>query len=872
MLGVRSAKTAVSNKTSTRNIGVRRSTNTHVKDSSKDHTGVISAKDPKGLAEVPSASLQFSSKRRKPSASDSQNLVDEMIKPTKSIEVPPQPPFGYPEDDADDWSVPVTVKYLITQMEMPDYENRFKKAEIDGRKLISMDEEHQCGVEIDHKLHALKIATHAQSLRQRVLEKAFIDKPISTADWQASHIAAWLYYDKKCADTAVLVLRSQLNGARLLQSKNGREVITRIKGLEMPDIDEATVAFDELLNRVALDSVSSKPTDELPPGHKLKATGSLAPTGAMAAMSKEEGVAETDAGSAASNVAARKGKKNKSVTAIQLRREQEQAEKDAEFLRQNPIASSIPAHPLDGATVVDFAEIDPSLETKSILSGSKKKISSPSSITQSRAWSSTSKPFSDPDGLLFPIIEETSRVEDSEQFVDKGKVDHGLNGDDSDRLSINPANVTPAAAAAAATASASASASASATVPPAVVVGDTYSRSGDRAEFLERIAHLRKVVEDHSQIMSQLRRDAVELKRENLAAHEQQKQLLKESSASRVLIDSLVQDRNAALRELEGVVRAYEEQISREQSSVYHGLISTTYDTEQTLKENSTIVQHYLENSQTLSTFAVPPAVPESYRSALQPAPGVDSSAGVGGEAQTHATGLAPPQPHTAITASPGRAIHGANQETLLRGLAGALEHSNLNDKVKGKDKDKDKDKGKHVDFNDDDDEDSDLEDEIDRRLRAQIAQSSPGRDGKKNHPEAHQQASPLPIPLNQEDPVSLAKQRLVNSLNHAAALNGPVGANTTTSGMDDAVDLVGMVGRSADEACTLWQEITTKYRLPRSNTVENVADNKLLLHHIAVMWVRLGRADNRRCSQSSIPERYGGAFLSSRWKYMRVL
>jgi hypothetical protein len=100
------------------------------------------------------------------------------------------------------------------------------------------------------------------------------------------------------------------------------------------------------------------------------------------------------------------------------------------------------------------------------------------------------------------------------------------------------------------------------------------------------------------------------LKQENLMIKHQQKQLLQEGHHSQELIQSLVNDRNAALTELEKIVALYDQHALREESDVANELRAVALDTQRAKEENKALHASREQQKQSMLT-SVPPFIPK---------------------------------------------------------------------------------------------------------------------------------------------------------------------------------------------------------------------------------------------------------------------
>jgi hypothetical protein len=75
-----------------------------------------------------------------------------------------------------------------------------------------MDESRIPPVDDVSSLHTAKLLAHAKKLRDAVLERAFIQRPLQPDHWDTYHVAAWLQVKHECYESALCVLQKQLTG------------------------------------------------------------------------------------------------------------------------------------------------------------------------------------------------------------------------------------------------------------------------------------------------------------------------------------------------------------------------------------------------------------------------------------------------------------------------------------------------------------------------------------------------------------------------------------------------------------------------------------------------------------------------------------
>jgi hypothetical protein len=504
-----------------------------------------------------------------------QKFVDEKLKVANTVAIGAPPEFPNDEADANSWSISVVSKFLKSKLELPQYVDNFKRHEVDGNKLISLDEDQfESKLEIPNKLHALKLASHAQILRGLVLEKAMIEKPKRVLDWNPTHLAAWLFYEKNCPLSSTQALRGKINTYKLKDMKPA-EFLKPIAGLEGEEREAATKALEELIAKAEAEfaeeeAKATKPT-ALPP-QDTDAHGEVEEHGEVIVKPK-------------------KGKKAK--TAIQKRREKELADAAADKL--------VFEDSDEGEAERDGAGAGAGALPNSTNSAYKGKAAQPPSGAYSSAMAAVLE------GVSKPTERGVDRQSNAEPRGTSGVGKKGLraipetdgdsSNDESAAASIRPLPVTakherPASAvqsdkvetkhvgveARKETADVAVARPDEAVAPAADA--HVYTKSVERKKFLNKIAKLRKVVADHAETMEDLREQAHILREENIAIKRQQKELMKDGHQSYDLISTLVNDRNVALQELERVVAMYDAHTSRERDTAtreLHALVDDTY-------------------------------------------------------------------------------------------------------------------------------------------------------------------------------------------------------------------------------------------------------------------------------------------------------
>jgi len=504
---------------------------------------------------------------RPPPPINIQNFVDKKLQPTKRIEMPASEKFPNAEDDANNWSISVMTKYLKEKLELPQYAESFKRHEIDGLKFISMNESNFVAAEVGNKFHAMKLTSHAELLRELVLEKAHIDRPDSEVDWSVAHVAAWLTYDKCCPDTALCSLKAKLNGYKL-KDLTGKQAVSSIGAADLPEAESATVALDGLAKKVHAACVKEDEKNSKPETH----------TTAEDAVAAES---ETEAG-------AKLKKKKKTKTAIQKRREKQQQDeagqpKEPHSSTQDDLQDSdselniirndsLPApekkkgntsNAFSSAMSNIFAEVHDIASsaavpaTKPTAAVAQKTPSEARHTVNENAYGKVDLSETDRSAAMKAVkVPPANPENDLERELSDAKFEEIQRGDQED---------------------------------PDVFRMEGYKKSKERKKFTSKIASLRKIVAEHAQTMHELREQAHILKSENLMIKEQQKMLLREGGASQELIATLVHDRNIALSELEKVVSLYDEHTSREREEVVRDLRSLARDTYKAKSETEDI-------------------------------------------------------------------------------------------------------------------------------------------------------------------------------------------------------------------------------------------------------------------------------------------
>ena len=164
-------------------------------------------------------------KKDEKSGESLQAALDKLMQVSAPIHVPPYPPFPASLSEAHEWGIPLMVKYLRDEIELPQYIDQFMRMEITGFAFLRLTEN---GItrsfNLDHPLHSAKLANHARALRERVFEKAAIHRPHLVQDWESWHVSGWLAYKAECpACGHYTFTESALDGATLLSLHRASE-------------------------------------------------------------------------------------------------------------------------------------------------------------------------------------------------------------------------------------------------------------------------------------------------------------------------------------------------------------------------------------------------------------------------------------------------------------------------------------------------------------------------------------------------------------------------------------------------------------------------------------------------------------------------
>lgn len=526
-----------------------------------------------------------------------QTYVDKKLALNKTIEIAAPHAFPNEENDANNWSISVLVKYLKDKLELPQYIEKFKRCEIDGSKFISMDESNMSAIEVTNQFHALKIASHAQILREQVLEKAMVERPNSVLDWGPNHVSAWLFYEKSCPETAVRALRAKLTGYKM-KSLSGKDAVTSMKALDLSEAETAIKALDELAQKVLL--AESKDT----------AAAKAATADQENSLPLNADAGKTDANALIDGLPTAAGKTKKNKTAMKKSREKLKAmeqnnSKDAPAVDSEPDSvdadrnDSLPPQNKKLPSSVDAGiahNAAYSTAMSSIYLGVQH-IAGNGTPVPNTASGTAAAP-------LAPIAEHSDSDVDNQTDTEPSKKKQGSKKTKKSKAHSVEADVLNA--------TSSGEPESELNIIPGdeqqlkgPAVTDIYSMSAERKKFLSKITNLRKVVAEHANAMSELREHAQLLRSENRAIKEQQKQLLLQGSQSTELISSLVNDRNMALLELERITALYGQHASQERDEAVRDLQLLARDTHKAKKETQEIWRSHTQQLSQLGSLNV---------------------------------------------------------------------------------------------------------------------------------------------------------------------------------------------------------------------------------------------------------------------------
>eukprot|EP01031_Cornospumella_fuschlensis_P031882 gene31882-38548_t len=127
----------------------------------------------------------------------------------KTVTVPKDPHFSHPEHKADEWDVDTVCKFFEEKLDFPQYQEDIKQLYLNGQSFISLHEEVPfSGFKVAHPLHKIKIMSHAERLRNLVLEQSAKHEGKQVKHFSAADTAAYLLKNPEVPKiTAVLALR-----------------------------------------------------------------------------------------------------------------------------------------------------------------------------------------------------------------------------------------------------------------------------------------------------------------------------------------------------------------------------------------------------------------------------------------------------------------------------------------------------------------------------------------------------------------------------------------------------------------------------------------------------------------------------------------
>ncbi len=116
----------------------------------------------------------------------------------EKVKIPTSVPFTDSEDNAHTWNNATVLKYFALKLELPTAYDVIKEGEITGLDLLSMSEKypHPALPESMHPMHKLKIYTHVDKLRAKVISRGKKTRPEDLLEWDASHVASWLFIEQ----------------------------------------------------------------------------------------------------------------------------------------------------------------------------------------------------------------------------------------------------------------------------------------------------------------------------------------------------------------------------------------------------------------------------------------------------------------------------------------------------------------------------------------------------------------------------------------------------------------------------------------------------------------------------------------------------
>jgi hypothetical protein len=457
-----------------------------------------------------------------------QSTLNKLLKVGKPIEIPAPPSFSGVSSDAHRWGIPMTSRYITEVLELPQYAEQFRRFELNGLSLISMDDDHLGPIKFEHSLHCKKLLSHAQQLRESVLEKAAIQCPLSVYEWNTAHVAAWLTYKQACPNVGVHVLRNHIDGRRLLDTENDEE-LHKLMGSNSKEGEKALKALKQL---VAENAHKNHPPPLAEPSELTEPTEPA-------------------------SVKDRTTKKSKAKTAIARRRasekissgamndDDEEDEPELIVIPSTTLSKILPVIKEDDTHSPQQTESDH--EANTLISETNDSKASKKGRKKKATSKSVSPPHQHSNDTDEHILAATNQ-----QILDS------LQGRQAPPVTSLP-------------------------------LPDSYSSGHERKKFLEKISSLHETVEQHTVSMNQLHAYAAKLKQENEYFQAEQKQLFLENSSSKQVIANLVADRNAAVGELEKVVGLYQTQSKREQELLRNDIHKLMNNKDQLAYENNTL-------------------------------------------------------------------------------------------------------------------------------------------------------------------------------------------------------------------------------------------------------------------------------------------
>eukprot|EP01031_Cornospumella_fuschlensis_P034213 gene34213-41413_t len=159
----------------------------------------------------------------------------------KTVTVPKDPHFSHPEHKADEWDVDTVCKFFEEKLDFPQYQEDIKQLYLNGQSFISLHEEVPfSGFKVAHPLHKIKIMSHAERLRNLVLERSAKHEGKQVKHFSAADTAAYLLKNPEVPKiTAVLALRHNWCAKNL--EKVSKDPKTQSKLAPLSDKDSSIV-------------------------------------------------------------------------------------------------------------------------------------------------------------------------------------------------------------------------------------------------------------------------------------------------------------------------------------------------------------------------------------------------------------------------------------------------------------------------------------------------------------------------------------------------------------------------------------------------------------------------------------------------------